>query len=250
MTERIISKSGVSMKGVVLGYEQGYQLRVAMLAVDGKKVLGCEFCKFWSPHEAVARFVDEPRPLGIGLRVTLAVGTGREGWRPADYWIDESPFNDRDPDDEFPFYWGPFQTGSSLEGIALLMAMRRQWPGLPATQTQPTECFRHLNRSPKLPALQERVATLAQWLNVDLPADLDEESWRAAMSSFAMWQGLRGEWPIDLFQMARPASKRRHWSSEDGEQAYQQPAMSYDTLLFPAGPVASYWPPDERGDEA
>ena len=30
------------------------------------------------------------------------------------------------------------------------------------------------------------------------------------------------------------------------EESYCQPAMSYETLIFPAGPVSFFWPPDER----
>lgn len=83
---------------------------------------------------------------------------------------------------------------------------------------------------------------------LELPAELEETDWQAAMSAFAMWMGLRGDWPIDLHRLTRPGSMAWEWSSVDGEHSYYQPALSYETLIFPAGPVSFYWPPDERED--
>jgi hypothetical protein len=246
MIEHFFSNRGVPMKGTVLGYESDCKLHIAALTVDTDRIVGCEFHKFHSPHDAVAHFVERPRPLGIGVHDTLAYGPGREGWRPADFWIDEAPFYQRDPHDEFPFYWGPFQSTHSVNGLALLLAMRKRWPELPASETSPNDCCRHLNCSSKWPSLKDRIELLARWMKMDLQADVDEHQWHAAMSAFAMRKGLRGDWTIDLHRLTREAGEGSQWTSEDGEEAWLNPALSYDALLFPAGPVAFYWPPDER----
>ena len=252
MIERIAPRSNVLRTGQVLGYaEKGTKLDIAVLNVEGESVRQCEFLKFWSPHEAVAFFAERPKPLGIGTVETLALGTGREGWRAADFWIDEAPFHRKSKYDEFPFFWGPFQVhgGRSLAAIALLSAFRRRWPDLPATETAPGECFMHLVRSTEWPALEARIATLSRWLKMELTPALGESEWEAGMSAFAMWRGLRGDWPIDLHRLTRPAGLAWQLTvseKESTEESYHQPAMSYETLIFPAGPVSFFWPPDER----
>ena len=193
--ERIVSRRTLPLQGQILGYsEKGAKLEIAVLNVEGDKVRECEFLKFFSPHEVVAFFAERPKPLGFGTADTLALGMGREGWRPADFWINEAPFHYECPHDEFPFYWGPFQLDGrrSLAAIALLSALRRRWPDLPATETAPEECYNHLTRSAGYPTLEERSATLGGWLSGKLPADISEPDWDAAMSAYAMWMGLRG----------------------------------------------------------
>jgi hypothetical protein len=136
-----------------------------------------------------------------------------------------------------------------LEAIVLLLALRRRWPDLPATEADPAECFYHLNRSDKLPNLNDRTAKLAQWLGVQLPPDLTDGGWEAGMNAYAMWMGLRGDWPIDLHRLTRPVGNGWQCSFLNGqstEETWVIPAMSYESLLFPVGPVSFFWPPDEK----
>lgn len=253
MIERATSGGVANVKGQVLGYAEEEGLRIAVLDVEDDKVRECEFLKFCSPREVVSYFVERPRPLGIGTPEWLALGTGGEGWRAADYWINEAPFHPRFSHDEFPLQWGPFQLhgGKSLIAIALLCALRRRWPDLPATETAPGECYVHLARSTAWPSLQERIAMLSRWLKAELPASLSEQDWEAAMSAYAMWTGLGGDWPIDLFRLTRPGRTMTvcacSGSAADGTtNSYREPALSYESLIFPAGPVSFFWPPDER----
>jgi len=173
MSGKIIARAIAGLTGQVLGYAEARDLQIAVLNVEGDEVRNCEFHEFLSPHETVAFFVERPRILGIGTMETLALSTGRAGWRPADFWIDEAPFHPKLPEDEFPFFWGPFQVhgGKSLTAIALLSAFRRRWPDLPANETAPGECYMHLVRSATWPALEERTATLRRWLKVEPPAN-------------------------------------------------------------------------------
>jgi hypothetical protein len=87
---------------------------------------------------------------------------------------------------------------------------------------------------------------------VDLPADLDESRWEAVMSAYAMWKGLRGDWPIDLHRLTRRGGKGWIMTIDEGgstERTFYEPAMSFETLIFPAGPVSFFWPPDARCGE-
>jgi hypothetical protein len=248
------------LKGQVLGYAGN--LHIATLTVDGNAVLGCEFRAFRSPHLVMAALAEEPRPLGIGMEETLALGTGSVGWRAADYWMHEGPFHRECRFDEFPFYWGPFQGEGmrSLAAIALLCALRKRWPGLPATETAPDETYTHLARSTEWPPVEERNAMLGRWLKTAAPVlrytdnRSDGPEWRAAMSAYAMWMGLRGEWTIDLHSLAMPAGRTEIWTSGDGispatEESFVEPALNENTLIFPAGRAFFFWPPDERDGE-
>ena len=251
MSDRNVLRGKLPLNGQVLGYTSDEKLLIAALNLEGGNLKNIELLRFFSPHEAVAYFVARPAPLGIGMRGPLALSTGREGWRPCDFWIDEAPFHFKSEYDEFPFYWGPYQSCGHpvLEAIALLLALRRRWPDLPATEADPTECCYHLNRSNTLPDLNDRTAKLAQWLGVQLPPDLTEGGWTATMNAYAMWMGLRGDWPIDLHQLSRPAREGWQCSFMNGqstEETWVIPAMSYESLLFPAGPISFFWPPDER----
>jgi len=243
----------VSPRGIVLGYcEKEEKLQLASLRVDGDVVLGCEVAEFWNLHEMMGYLVEKPRPLGIGAHATLALSTGREGWRAADYWIVEAPFHRQSEYDEFPFYWGPFQgTDHSLSAIAMLCALRTRWPGLPATETNSRGCYFHVTRSTIWHPLEERIEIVGDWLGITLPAVMRDGALDAVMSAHAMWMGLRGKWPIDLHKLNRPGSQAFVGSCQDGvsrEDHYHQPAMSFESLIFPAGPVSFYWPPDDRAD--
>jgi hypothetical protein len=240
-----------SLDGSVLGYASEDRIIIASLNLEGGRIKNVEFLKFFSSHEVIAHFVERPSPLGIGLRGPLALSTGRQGWRPCDYWIDEAPFHLKSDYDEFPFYWGPYQSSGhpALEAIGLLLAMRRIWASLPATECDAVEYHCQLNRSDKFPSLPERTAKLANWLEVELPPDMTEAGWQAVMNAFAMWMGLRGDWAIDLHKLTRPAGEGWQCSFLNGQsiqETWVVPAMSYDSLLFPAGPISFFWPPDER----
>jgi len=254
MQKQIISSNKQLNSGYVLGYsDREAKLQIALLHLKDVRVCECECMEFWSTHELMGYLVEQPRPLGIGAYATLALSTGREGWRAADYWIDEAPFHHKSEYDEFPFYWGPHQFcgNRSLSAIAMLSAMRRRWPDLPATETDPGECYQHLTWSTESPDLSERIWVLSEWMGVRLPSDLGEAGWEAVMSAYAMWMGLRGDWPIDLFRLTRPGGKARVLSFGDGvskDEEYTQPELSAKTLIFPAGPVSFFWPPDDRAD--
>jgi hypothetical protein len=187
------------------------------------------------------------------MAATLALSCGKQGWRPADYHINDSPHHRESDYDEFPFYWGPFQifAHSSLAAIAILMTLRKRWPDLPANETEPGECFTQHVRSQVKMTMSERIATLSEWMGVNLPSDLSVGNWLATMSAYSTWMGLRGHWP-DLFQLTRPASTA--WEATIGQngstsEEYVQPAMSRNTLLFPAGPASFFWPPDDPKSE-
>lgn len=251
MIEKVISPGFGSLKGQLLGYAREDRLRIAVLNVEGGEVLGCEFLKFFNPHEAVAYFVERPEPLGIGMSATLALGTGSDGLRAADFWLDEAPFHIKSPYDEFPLFSGPFQLdgGRSLPAIALLCGLRRRWTHLPASETAPGGCYRHLVQSTAEISVDERIATLSRWLKVPLPPDLEWVDWEAVMSAYAMWMGIRGAWSIDLHRLTRPGSRgsRRSFDGKRRE-SWHEPAMTYENLVFPAGPACFFWPPDERAD--
>jgi hypothetical protein len=243
------------LSGQVIGcsVREETQVRVAVLDVAGDRIRSCQVLAFMSPHMLAGHFVERPRPLGVGLAATLAVGTGREGWRAADYWIDAAPHHRRSEYDEFPFYWGPFQLdgGGSLAAFAIVSLLRRRWPDLPVNEADPRSCCYHLARCPEWPDLASRTASLATWLGVPLPPDLSEGGWSAVMTAYASWMGLRGAWTIDLHRLTRPASEA--WEASSGpngwtEETYVRPALSFETLVFPAGPATFFWPPDERAE--
>lgn len=80
----------------------------------------------------------------------------------------------------------------SLAAIAMLISLRQRWPDIPATETGPDECFRHLTRSTEFPELVERTRIQSEWVGVGLPSDVGETGWEAVMSAWALWMGLRG----------------------------------------------------------
>jgi hypothetical protein len=244
----------VPLTGTVIGFtDHQEKLVVAVLSVECDKPIACEFPQFWNIHHMMAHFVEQPKPLGIGIAATLALSSGKQGWRPADYWIYESPHHLENAYEEFPFYWGPYQmcAHSSLAAIAMLITLRKRWPDLPANETDPKECFRQHMRSPARLTAEERIATLGKWLGVPLPSNLSDGNFQALMSAYATWMGLRGVWP-DLFQLTRPASSAWEMTIAENEstsEEYMQPAMSRNTLVFPAGPASFFWPPDDGKSE-
>ena len=69
------------------------------------------------------------------------------------------------------------------------------------------------------------------------------------MAGYAMWMGLSGRWPIDLHKLSKAASKWVIVDNHNGistEAEFVQPTLSFESLIFPAGPVSFFWPPDDR----
>jgi hypothetical protein len=240
------------LDGVVLGYyELADKLQLASIAIESGIIRRCEIRDFWNLHEMLGYLIEQPQPLGIGIPAVLALSTGRQGWRAADYWLDEAPFQTKSKYDEFPFYWGPYQMTDhrSLSSIAMLCALRRRWPDLFATETNVPLCYLHAAKSIAVEPLIKLVAILSNWMGITLPTTMTTSQWEAVMAGYAMWMGLSGRWPIDLHKLTKPAGT--WWIGENNngistEAEFVQPALSFESLIFPAGPVSFFWPPDDR----
>ena len=158
-----------TFNGVVLGYyEQADKLQLASIVIESGIIRRCEIRDFRNLHEMLGYLIEQPQPLGIGIPAVLALSTGRQGWRAADYWLNESPYQTKSKYDEFPFYWGPYQMADprSLSSIAMLCALRRRWPDLTATETNVPLCFLHAAKLVAVEPLIKQVEILSNWMGI------------------------------------------------------------------------------------
>ena len=171
--------------------------------------------------EAVIRFVEtRPSVAALGVDTLTCWSTGPSGWRPADRWLRDQP--------RYSAVKNSITSPNSLfgamglNGMATLVAVRLRHPDTLITETHPKVLYYHLSRQ-KYDYEHCKTAmdaTLAEKLGVTV-APATEHEWDAALSAFAVLEGLGQRWTHDLHRIA----------TADGER-----------LISPCGTTHYFWP--------
>jgi hypothetical protein len=157
-------------------------------------------------------------PTAIGVDTLTCWSTGPSGWRPADRWLKE-----RYPSVRLSVASPNSLYGSmSLNGMAVLLALKADFPQLLITETHPKVLHWHFRRS-RYDWVSEQEpmnATLAEQLDCGLICKSDHE-WDAAISALAAYRWASGQWQRDLHALPRTSGER---------------------LISPCGPTSYAWP--------
>ncbi|MGB3634563.1 MAG: hypothetical protein WA982_11030 [Rubrobacteraceae bacterium] len=109
-----------------------------------------------------------------------------------------------------------------LNGMSVLITLRCRNGNIPISETHPKVLYKALSqRKYDYGSNSDRMnQELERCLGVELQIR-NEHEWDAAISAFAAWKGISGEWKHDLL------------SKEDEEAS---------RLVFPCGSVNHWWP--------
>ena len=156
--------------------------------------------------EGVLSCLESTVPLAaIGVDTLTCWSTGPSGWRPADRWLREQY-----PDVQKSVVSPNSLFGSmGLNGMAVLIEARRQFPAVHITETHPKVLYRYFKGVPyNYPESREEMdELLTQRLNVAVSTETEHE-WDAAISALAALESYTGRWTHDLHTIGTDAVGR------------------------------------------
>lgn len=212
------------MTGTVVGYDPGGNGKhgVAQATVrDG--VIECVITRTLDRVEDVIEWVTCAETLlGLGVDTLTCWGTGSSGWRPADRWLRG----------RYPEVVGSVLAPNSLHGsmsvngMALLVTVRRAFPDIFVTETHPKVLYHALcKKCYAFEGPNESVMNgcLGRLLGVEVVPE-NEHEWDAAISILPVVLRLQGSLLRDLHAL---------------------PTCADEGLVHPCGQTAYMWP-DER----
>ena len=199
--------------GTVFGYDPGGNDKHGFASAklrDGKvHDLTTKTC--CNAEEVVESILTAEDPIGIGIDTLTCWSTGRNGDRPADRWLRR----------EFPRAEKSVVSPNSLfgamsvNGMAVLIAVRKEFPDICVTETHPKVLYHYLSSGKeydyedpvKRLAMNE---SLSKWSDIDISLGKKEQEheWDAAISILPVVEGLRGAWKCDLHALPPRAGER------------------------------------------
>lgn len=208
------------INGKIVGYDPGGNDRhgvAALLVVDDQPVQ-LSFNTVRNAEAALHWFTLEGMPLAAGIDTLTVLSTGDSGWRPADRWLRGQYAGVRNSVVN-PNY---LQGSMALNGLAVMVSLRGVCNSVLISETHPKVLYFRLSGIQyDYEANQNAMnAHLTQWLGLGANTANDHE-WDAAISCFAVLEGLAGRWPTDLHQL---------------------PTVPGESLVQPGGPSHYYWP--------
>jgi len=160
-------------------------------------------------------------PAAIGVDTLTCWSTGPSGWRPADRWLREH--------EQYRQVGASVASSNSLygamsiNGMAVLLALRVSYPDMIVTETHPKILAWHFRRV-KYDFVSEKVpmiTSLSEKLGCELGSKCSEHEWDAAISALAAMRCATGQWKKDLHRL----------DTLQGER-----------LISPCGPTKYAWP--------
>jgi len=155
--------------------------------------------------------------IGVGIDTLTRWATGRSGWRPADLWLRKHyPAVQRSVASPNSLF------GSMPVGGMCFMSWARAVPGIVISETHPKVAYYALNR--EVFDWTHRGERMVDWLGEQMGVRLavdSEHEFDAALSAYAVRQGMAGRWTVDLHEI---------------------PAQEGESIVEPFGPSKFFWP--------
>ena len=205
---------------IFFGYDPGGNDKhgVAVLSVEAEKPVSITTSTLSSVEAAIRWFSNSGKPLGIGVDTLTCWSTGPSGWRPADRWLK----------DQYPEVKGSVASPNSLygsmsvNGMAVLLALRDVAPEITITETHPKVLHWHMMRRPYSFESSQVTMTEALASEFGLPFSCtSDHEWDAALSALVAFRGVSGKWQRDLHTL---------------------PITSGERLVMPCGVTKYFWP--------
>ena len=183
------------MTGTVVGYDPGGNCKhgLARATVRDGDIVCVTTKTLRTVADVLASIRDIKTPLGIGIDTLTCWSTGHSGLRPADCWLRQ-----RYPDvKKRVLAPGSLRGAMSVNGMALLVALREEFPDIFVTETHPKVLYYALFNRRWDPNTSVMDKCLSRLLNVDI-APQNEHEWDAAISILPVVRRLHESWELDL----------------------------------------------------
>ena len=135
------------MTGGVVGYDPGGNRKhgFARAEIRDGKIVAVTTETLHSAEDVVQSILGSEEPLGLGIDTLTCWSTGHSGWRPADRWLRQHPhYRAVRRSIIAP---GGLAGAMSINGMAVVAAVRRAFPDIFVTETHPKVlCYRLCKR--------------------------------------------------------------------------------------------------------
>jgi hypothetical protein len=210
----------MAFTGKIIGYDPGGNDNhgVASLIIDDGLPIKLSFATVRNAQAALEWFTIDEMPLAAGIDTLTVLSMSDSGWRPADLWLREN-YPQVQNSVVNPNY---LQGAMSLNGLAVMISLRSMFESITISETHPKVLYYHFagvqyNYRTNHGLMDEQ---LAQWVGLPINTEKEHE-WDAAVSCFAVHEGLSDRWTTDLHQLPSDADM---------------------TLVRIGGPSYFYWP--------
>ena len=191
----------------IVGYDPGGNGNhgVASLIVSDGCPIELSFTTVRNAQAAMDWFEIGEIPAAAGIDTLTVLSMGDSGWRPADIWL-RGKYPDVQNSIVNPNY---LQGAMSLNGLAVMASLRSLSKSIMISETHPKVLYYHLtgiqyNYQIKQKLMNEQ---LSQWIGLSLSTGTDHE-WDAAVSCFAVYEGISKRWTNDLHQLPTKADEK------------------------------------------
>ena len=196
------------MTGTVVGYDPGGNCKhgLARATVRDGDIVCVTTKTLRTVADVFASIRDIKTPLGIGIDTLTCWSTGHSGLRPADCWLRQR-YPDVKKSVQAP---NSIYGAMSVSGMALLVALRREFPDIFVTETHPKVLYYALFKEHydyTVPNTSVMDKCLSRLLNVDI-APQNEHEWDAAISILPVVRRLHESWELDLHALSTNSDER------------------------------------------
>lgn len=210
----------MDITGTIIGYDPGGNKHhgLTRLIVEKGSIKEITTQSLENVGQVITIAEEESSLIAVGVDTLTCWSTGASGWRPADLWLKQKY---REIQNSIISPNGLY--GSMvLNGMALLVAIRKKRHGLFITETHPKVLFWFLKHEKhdyknKKGIMDE---TLVKQIGVRI-SSTNEHEWDSAISAFAALQSLKGIWKHDL---------------------HNTPIDGGERLISPCGITHFFWP--------
>ena len=213
------------MTGTVVGYDPGGNGKhgFARATVRDGEIVSVTTKTLRHAEDVIASILEIETLVGLGIDTLTCWGTGRSGWRPADYWLRDRY---RDVQKAIVAPAGLFGA-MSVNGMAVLVTVRQACPDIFVTETHPKvlyyeRCKQRYDYSGQNASAMN--ACLNCWLGVKVEPQ-NEHEWDAAISILPVVRRLHGSW----------------------QDLHNLPPESGERLVHPCGKTTYMWPEQSVG---
>ena len=210
----------MSITGKIVGYDPGGNDNhgVAALVVENGQPVELSFATVRTAQAALDWFTIGEMPLAVGVDALTVLSMGESGWRAADLWLRS----------EYPQVRNSvvspnnLRGAMALNGLSVTYSLRGMCKSILISETHPKVlCFRITGGKYNYQRNQTAMnALLTEWIGLPT-STTNEHEWDAAVSCFAVLEGMSGRWPTDLHQL---------------------PTVAGEMLVQLGGPSHYYWP--------
>jgi hypothetical protein len=206
------------MTGTLIGYDPGGNGShgLALIEFVESKPVAVEIDTYSNANQVINRISAISNVLGIGVDTLTYWSTGDSGWRPADRWLKGQYKSITNSIASANSLFGSM----GLNGMAVLDFIRTHDPKVAVTETHPKVLYYELAgvkydyRGNSL----EMDLLVSNQLDIDICTKNDHE-WDAAVSVYALLNGITGKWTVDLHRLplnqderlVQPCGNTNYW---------------------------------------